>query len=1223
MNSVHSRSTIAVIEVTGGVRPFARFWTAALLMALGLFIPGSASAQNQGTISGNVQDPTGAVVPGAKITAKGEATGAVYETVSSSAGAYVFSNVQIGPYTITATAPGFSAAEIKGVLVQVGTTTSLPINLATGSVSETVTVSGDAPTVDAATADVGTTVTSKQVLDLPLALGSTVQSMRSPEAFVFLAPGAVGPGTNGGGSNGATTGGPFESKITGGQNYGTEIILDGASTYRSENGSSFDEAAPSVEALGEFRVETSTMPAELGRTTGGIEIFNTKSGTNSFHGVAYDLFRNEDLDANSWYNNYLGLARPLDKQNDYGGTLGGPVWIPKLYNGKDRTFFFFSWEQYRQNQGGNSTTTVPTAAQKNGDFTSTLNTGNVLGVNPCDGTPIYFGEIFDPATTRTVNGVSCRTSFLSETGRNAIPVSRFSPVGVKILSYYPDPITGSATNNYTFPFSFPLLDTTMTFRIDQNLGQKDKIYFTYSSRDNTRLSTNPIFDNPAGQGRSQDFFTHYIRLGNDFSISPTMLDHLNLGFNRTNSKNIGAGVRLGNGTTNWDQLLGIPGTPSGATFPSFNPNESQITAIGDTVNNDTIDYGYRVNDTLDWIKGKHTFKFGVDFRLQIYEPGSSNNAAGTFNFARAETAGTVLTNGQSGNGLASLLLGLVDNSNLTAVASQARWRQHYYALFAQDSFKVTPTFTINYGLRWEVDQPRHEVHGNTSNISLTAPNPAAGGRPGALVFAGTGTGRTGVVDETWADTYRKDYGPRFGFAWAPAAANGKTVVRGGYGILYGALTYADFGADLQTGFQANPVVTSANGFNPAFNIASGFPGYAAPPNFNPSQVNLSGNPANAYVDPSYGRPAMIQNWSFEVQQQLATDLILDVAYVGQHSTHLRSNFDPVNLLDPSYFRLGSLLNASTNSTQAQAAGITAPYAGFPGDRNVAQALQPYPQFFVLNTDCCLENLGQSTYHALQASVRRRFHSGLNLLAAYTWSHTITDADSTLPFFATLAGGGSAQNPLNLKGEKSDSNQDIPQNFVLSYIYELPVGKGKKFLNHGGFVNAVLGGWSISGIQTYHSGQPFSFCCASGPPTYGSVRFDQVPGQPFFTQQFLSGNYNPANVVILNKAAFSDPNAPARIAAGGAYVFGNMARTQGTVRSLFYKSEDFNLLKRTQLTEHSDILLQVSFLDAFNRHIFDDRNAVDRNPNDANFGILNPASTIMGPRRVQIQLKLEF
>jgi len=1188
---------------------------------------GIASAQtNQGSIAGNVQDASGALVPGANVTAKGVGTGTTYQTISSSAGAYVFPNVQIGNYDVTATAPGFKSAQITGVVVQVGTTSSINITLETGQVNETVTVTGDAPTVETETSDIGTVVTTKQVLDLPLALGSGQSSLRSPESFVFLTPGTIGPGTNGVGSNSSTNGGTFQSKITGGQNYATEILLDGASTYRSENGSSFDETAPSVDALGEFRVETSTMPAELGRTTGGIEIFNTKAGTNTFHGTAYDIFRNEDLDANTWNNNRLGLARPLDKQNDYGGVLGGPVWIPKLYKGKDKTFFLFSWEQYRQNQGGLNTSTVPTAAELGGDFTSSLNATpkGFLGTNPCDGTPIYQGEIFDPNTTRTVNTpkgpVTCRISFLAETGKNAIPKSRFSPIGQKLLSFFPGAQNGNVVNNFAFPFSFPIVSTTMTMRFDQNLGQKDKIYVTYSSRDNVRLANTPFLPGPAGAGQSQDFFTHYYRLGNDYTIGPTLLDHLNIGFNRTNSKNASTLVSTG---TDYDALLGITGV-SGPTFPRINVNEGPITGIGNIVSNDTIDNGWRFNDSLDWVTGKHNFRFGLDFRYQIFEPGSLSNMAGTFNFARAETAATPSTTGLSGNGVASMLLGLVDNANLTAYASQPRWHSHYYALFGQDSYKISPTFTLNYGLRWDVDAPRFEAHGNTSNISLTAPNPGAGGRPGALVFAGKGPGRNGIVDETWANTFHKDFGPRIGFAWAPSAANGKTVIRSGYTIYYAAITYADFGNDLETGFQANPSFNSPNGFAPAFNIASGVPAYTPPPNLDPSQVNFQGNPANAYVDASYGRPGMIQNWSFEIQQQLATDLIVDVAYVGQHSTHLRSNIDPINSLNPQYFALGTLLTDTFPSPTSAVAGIRPPFPGFPTGpkgQTVAQALLPYPQFFGLNTDCCLENLGQSTYHAMELSLQRRFHSGLNLMAAYTWSKTLTDADSALPFFAQITGLGTVQNPFDLKAEKAPSQQDIPQNFVLSYIYELPVGKGKKFLNHGGVVNAVLGGWSVSGVQTYHSGQPTNFCCATGIPGFNhNIRFSYVPGQPLFSSQYLSGNFNPVTDPVFNKAAFFDPNA--NIGAGG-YHLGNLARELGTARSFFFYAEDFNLLKRTQITERTDLLLQVSFLNALNRHIFDAHNSVDLNPNDAAFGILNTNNTLEGPRRIQLQLKLEF
>src|SRR5580704_2718222 len=440
---------------------------------------------NQGSIAGNVLDASNAVVVNAKIVATNVATGARYETVSSSAGAYRFPNLTVGTYDVSVTATGFKTSNLKGVIVQVATVAALDVMLATGSVNETVVVNAEAPKIQTESNEIGTVVTQDQVLELPLALGSSVQYMRSPEAFVFLIPGVVGPGSGNG------SGGTFESKIAGGQNYATEVLLDGASMFRSENGSSFDETAPSVEALSEFKVLVSTIPAEYGRTTGGIETFSTKAGTNVFHGDAYDLFRNEDMDANSWGNNNAGLPRNRDRQNDYGLTFGGPVWIPKLYNGKNKTFFFFSWEQYRQTQGLTSTSTVPTQAEVGGDFTASLNTANVLGTNPCDDTPIYQGEIFDPSTTRTVGTTQCRTAFMNAPGStgNKIPTAELTTVGKNILSYYPAPTNGNALNNLTYQYSFPTTATTPTVRIDENIGEKNKLYFTYSSRINNRIST--------------------------------------------------------------------------------------------------------------------------------------------------------------------------------------------------------------------------------------------------------------------------------------------------------------------------------------------------------------------------------------------------------------------------------------------------------------------------------------------------------------------------------------------------------------------------------------------------------------------------------------------------------------------------------------------------------------------------------------------------------------
>jgi hypothetical protein len=1233
-----------------------------VLMTLFVLLSSLASGQeNQGSIAGNVVDSSGALVAGAKLTAKGQSTGTVYSAVSSSAGSYRFPNVNIGTYDITINAPGFKTTTLTGILVQVATTAAIDIKLAAGGINESIVVSADAPTVQSESSDIGTVVGEKQILDLPLALGSTVEAMRSPEAFVYLTPGAVGPGSDSG------NGGTFESKISGGQNYGTEVLLDGASMTRSENGSSFDETAPSVDALSEFKVLTSTIPAEFGQTTGGVESFNTKGGTNKYHGELYDIFRNEDLDANTWGDDfalsqglpYSTYRTPLDKQNDYGGTFGGPVRIPHLYDGRDKTFFFFSWEQYRQTVGGTTTTTVPTAAELTGDFTATLDTANILGTNPCDGTNIYQGEIFDPATTQTVGGVECRTAFMNEAGNignNKIPSGRFSAVGQNLLSYYPAAQTSGLANNYTFGYSYPILDTTMTFRIDQNISSKSKAYFTYSSRNNVRLSTTPEWGNAAGEGRNQFFGTHYLRFSYDYSFTPSLLNHLNLGYNRTNSKNVGAGVAFGHGDTDWDAKLGITGA-DGVMFPGISPGEASTAGFGDNVDGDTIDNGFRVADTLTWIKGKHEFKVGFEGWYQQFSPLNFQNTSGSFNFGRGQTAGTAVTDNLSGNGIASMLLGELNSANVTSYASQARWLSTYYAGFFQDTFKLMPTLTLMLGFRYDVDEPRKEAYGDTSNISLTEPNPGAGNLPGVLVFAGNGAGRNGNVNERWANIWKKDFGPRVGFAWSPSVFNGKTVFRGGYGIIYGNLQYADFGGFGLTGFQANPGFNSVNGFDPAFVIDSGLPSYPAPPNLDPTQANFTGPD---YIDPKYGRPPMQQNWSFEVQHELAPDLIMDVAYVGTHSQNLRSNYDAVNTLNPEFFSLGAALN-----TPISASALAPPFAGFPANSIVAQALLPFPQYYGFNTDGQLENLGQSTYNALEAQLTRRFRNGLNLMASYTWSKTLTNADSALPYFATLHQGGAPQDVFNPRGDKAISNQDLPQNFVLSYIYELPFGKNKKFLNSNSVLDRVVGGWSLSGIQRYESGQPLAFGCATGVPAYNDcIREDYIPGASIFSPAWKSksGNFVPITAATyaagdpgipmfnpLDTApgavtpAFDDPNSPQNLGARGTYAFGTSPRVDGSVRMGAYLSEDFNLMKRTKITEGSDLLLQVNFLNAFNRHVWNrpgDLGLLDSGANTGigqtnglggNFGVIdwNDFSTTGGggyllfPRRIQLQLKYEF
>ena len=920
----------------------------AILLATGL----AANAQtDKGVLAGNVLDPSGASVPNAQIQAKGIENGTVYDAQSSSSGNYRFPSISLGHYTVTATAPGFKQVVTNNVEVRVGTTTSLDLALTTGSANETVSVQADAPRVETETSDVGGSVTDRQIIELPLALGG-VGAMRSPESFVFLIPGTVGPGS------GNSNNGIFISKIGGGQNFSNEILLDGASQTRSENGSSFDEEALSVEAISEFKVTTSTPAAEFGRTSGGVENFVTKSGTNRLHGSAFGIFRNEFLNANDWFNNgrqaYYNSTgdavsarnnrRPTDRQFDFGISAGGPAIIPHIYNGRDRTFAFFSWEQYRLAAGGVATSSVPTVAERGGDFSDRLINGANGQTNPCDGTPILNGQIFDPATTRTVNGIRCRTAFPG----NRIPTNRFSAVGQKIAAFIPAPTTGALINNYQLASASSLFNTTYTVRVDHSIGSKDKFFGSYSSRQNTRFNptflTFPAPVDPSVQ--TQDFITHFGRAGWDHTLTPNLLNHLNLGFNRSNSINGSIYQQSG---INYNPQLG---TPFVSGFPRVDIGGYQ--SLSRNQSGDNVDNGIRVNDSVSWQKGRHSLKFGVDWRYQQYSTLDNTQTNGYLSFQGAQTQATQTgsyLNG-TGNGFASLLIGQGDNAQSTVRQHQPRWISNYWAGFAQDDFKVSNSLVLNLGVRYDVDQPRREAINYTSNFDPAAIDPKSG-RPGALVFATTCQG----CNPRWANTYFKDIAPRVGFAFSPVSLENKFVLRGGYSILYAPLLYADFGGGLATGYTV-PTIQNSNGFDPAFAVDGGVQPSFVGTNLDPGFYD-NGN-ANAplsfsnYVKPSYGRPPQISQWNLQVQQELSKDLIFTLGYLGSGSSHLRSGNENVNNIPKSNFGRGDALvnyNLAAN-------GVGSPYAAFNG--NVQQALRPFPQYGFIATDCCLQNTGHSS-----------------------------------------------------------------------------------------------------------------------------------------------------------------------------------------------------------------------------------------------------------------------
>jgi hypothetical protein len=1227
-----------------------------LLVLLLMFSSSPLRSQtNNGSISGSILDSSGGAVAGAQVQATGVETHTVYTTVSTATGAYRFSNLVLGHYDITVTANGFKVSTSTGVEVQINSTSSLDITLQPGAVKETMTVVADAPHIQAETSEIGTVVGAREIVELPLSLNASGQSfLRSPETFVFLVPGTQGPGTNQNGNNSA---GIFQSKLSGGQNFSTEVLLDGASTTRADSGSAFDQTAPSVEALSEFKVLTSTFSSEYGRTSGGIESFATKSGGNDFHGTAFDLFRNTALDANSWNNNQTGTPRPADHQNNFGGSLGGPVRIPRFYDGRNKTFFFFSWEQYRNNPGTTSLDTLPTQAEiQNGDFSALL--GAPTGViNPCDGTPVLKGQIFDPTTTKTVvvggNPVQCRTAFPG----NIVPKANWDKVSQKVLGFLTSVPNQAGTaanlnglnNNFVFLSSQQRRDTTMSFRIDQNWGTKNKFFFSYSSRDQETPNGADDLPGPLNNNFFNSNFTHYLRAGWDYTFGPNLLNTLTVGFNRLNNLSKADSV---NGT-DWPKLLGITGA-DGPVFPQFSFNGSPLgiayTGFSTQSFNGHIPNSLVTADNVRWITGRHSFDFGLEWRAYQYSFIGNGNTSPAYGFNNFETAFAV-NNTTTGDPFASFLLGLPNQEQLSITSVNPRLNSNYYAAYVQDDVKIRRDLTLNLGLRYDVDTPRNEAHGAQSNLNLNVPNPGAPGQLGALLYSP-------IANQ--GQTYFKDFGPRVGFAYAPSELFGHVrniVIRGGYAIYYAALFYDDLPTgtiQFSSGSTVQPTFTSQNNFTPVQALSAGFPSFTPPVNStDPSRLN--GNNVG-YIAPSYGRPGRTQNWSFEVQKQLAQDLILSVGYVGIKGDYLHTNIAQVNALNPKFYNLGNSLTDCVDASKPscapglavlQSMNVSVPSWFVPlygSNATVGQLLRPFPQYLDVggsnNGMCsCLENLGISTYNAFQAKLERRFRNGLNLLASYTFSKTLTNADSAIPVFSGFSSNEfAAQDPFNPKTQKAVSYQDTPHALVLSYIYELPAGPGKKYLSHG-VASKVLGGWQIGGVQRYQSGTPtiLNTNAPSAPFTDGAFRYSLVPGQPILspnrgsfvpngansgcTENTANGTFtaNSANN-FFNCAAFIDPNAPGLVAQRG-YVYGNAPLILGNVRSQPYFSEDFAIQKRTTIRESQSIVFKVDIPNAFNRHVFD---TLDGGVTDNTFGApKNNLGVVSAVRQIQLTLRYQF
>jgi hypothetical protein len=1138
----------------------------------------------RGNITGVVTDASGAPLPGAPVTVANTDTNTAAHVSTTSTGEYNVPNLPPGVYRVEVTAPGFKTFVVDRITMTAGATLRADAQLQVGQLNESVEVTAQAIQMQTDDAKISNAVQNKLVDELPLVVGG---ALRSPFDLVTTVPESKGSGNT--------------LSLGGGQAASWGATLDGLSvnTNRSADATETAYMTPSVEAITEFSVDTNGFKAEYGQAGGGVITFVSKSGTNDFHGTVYEFLRNDAFDARDFF----AQTRSVYKQSDFGASAGGPVILPKLYNGRNRTFFFVSYEGFRNRQGANGTIlTVPTPEMYSGDFSKWVNAqGRVL--------PIY-----DPTSTvAQPGGGFTRTPFPN----NQIPVSRFSTVSNQILPFAqgvapnrPGIVPGTlgwVSNNYLTGGGDTESPTDKgSVKIDQNFGPNHRLNFFYNR---TRYNSNPGPAGPAGlpeplwNGSVSQYDSSLYRLSHDWTISPQMFNHFSIGGN-TFSKN----SYSPNSGQNWKSKVCIPNAVDcNVNFPNISFTE--FTQWGSTAYNGTEQPSWSLKNDLSYIHGAHSMKYGYAFESQRANGFGQQNIAGQATFSFLETAVPGATSFTSGSSFASFLLGAAD-SGATETIRYLPQTYAYHGFYAQDDWHVTKKLTLNLGLRYEFTQPPVAGDDQYSDFSPTTPNPAANNYPGALIFAGDGPGRQGK--RSLIPGWYGAWGPRFGLAYA---LNSKTTIRAGAARSFSRVTVVASSGHY-AGFIGQYAFTSSNqGVTPAFYWDQGLPPYPLPPQIDPSFAN------NSNVDYWQGQNATRapenDNWAFSIQREITPSTILEADYTGVTGIHLQSGtvninqvpMATVNQLIQQYgtTQAVNILNSNITSATAVSAGIAPPYANFTNpavqrQRSVAQSLRPYPQY--LNVDTSQsggDKSGHSTYHALVLKLNRRYSNGLTFQWSYTFSKLLTDADTY------YANGGYAEDQGNRRLEKSIGRFDQTHVWKFNTVYELPFGKGRRWLTQG-IGNQVLGGWRVSAVQVYSSGFPIGVTRNAPLPIFNGTNRPVITSYDWKTS--WSGDFDPNAGRYLNAAAF--PAQPANL-------LGNATRFNPLVRAFPSFNENVSLGKSFLFTERFRLDFRAEAFNLFNRVVFAAPSGNGLNLNNTAFGTVT--STANSPRQMQLALKL--
>jgi hypothetical protein len=1161
-----------------------------------------------GTIQGIVTDPGNAVVPGATVVATNLATAVETTRQTNDVGLYVISPVPPGEYKVVVSLKGFQTLIQEKIIVDALTTVTVNLTLKVGNVSETVTVDSAPAQLNTSDARLGTTIRNELYTNLPLAMGTAVagsgigQGPRNPGAFIFLLPGV--------------TEGNRWGQINGAQGFSKDVFIEGVPvTDPIQQGEGRTVALGlSVEAVEQFQVETSGTGVEFNGQ--GSENYTLKSGGNEWHGTGFEYLRNTILDARGFF----PAVRPVEHQNEFGFTVGGPLL-------KKRLFIFGSYDGWRYRvTSPTQIVSIPTLKERTGDFTE-------LGV-----------KIYDPLSTVCVAGVCTRTQFSDPSrgtpgnplGMNIIPANRISAISKVYQSFLPAPTSAGSVNNYLGQVPVGYDNNSYNIKVDYKLTNNQQLsgLYTYGKRSQSgpyREVSNTFPQSalplPYTDTRLVTEIPKVLQFKHNWTITSNLVNQVSFGYNHFF-------VPITNATSDgkWSTKSGIQGLPAGdaadafleATFGAANSPPTGWRAVNSRDFEDN-NYNYTIQDSVLWLKGKHSFKFGGQYQRTFDKV--KNDDTGTFfvaNFATNQTAqfssGSTI-DPTTGRSYASFLIGALSTATINddtvsgSTATKAQFTT--YSLWAADDYKFSPKLTINLGLRYDIMTPYTEASDFFTFLDINAPNPAAGGRPGALRFGGNyAPDAISCHCSQIVNTYHNAWGPRVGFAYR---YNDKTVFRGGYGIFYtrrgavGGRENARLGSGF-TGLNASPALVAPNLFDPAFYWQNGIPSYVKGPifdatylsGFNSTILNGQVGGTLTYADPN-SQPPRYQNWNFSIQRSLTPSLVLTAAYVGSNGKQLAGAGHGLfsNQINPSYLVLGTLLNAQANPAnlalaQAIIPSVKLPFPNFQG--TIAQMLRPFPQYGGVADP--YGNVGQTNYHSMQASLQQRLSRGLTFNVNYTFSKAL----------GNIFGIRSAYLG-NL--DKSLSNTDMPHVFNAFFSYDLPFGKGRTFDSGNKVVEAVVSGWTMSGITRFASGTPLGpFVGNCTLPQAGTCYANYNPN--FTGSARINGDWGNGDVKARVDLAtpFIDKNA---FVSAASFTYGNtpVLGAYG-LRNPHLLNTDLSISRNFQVTENLKFVFGADSFNIFNYVRF---GGINTNITNVAFGKVTTATNL--PRVFQFKFRIEY